>query len=99
MDARSNEIPALPARLADLDLTGEIVTVDALHTQTETARWLIGRGAHYVLTVKANQPSLHAPSPALAPGDDHHTHRRAWPRPPRAAHRPGWTARSSTGRG
>ena len=45
--------------LADLDLTGVVVTVDALHTQRETARHLVDdRGAHYVLTVKGNQPNL-----------------------------------------
>lgn len=65
VDAKSNEIPALPVLLADLDLTGVIVTADALHTQTETARWLVGRGAHYVLTVKANQPTLYAQLAAL----------------------------------
>ncbi|MEX5637824.1 ISAs1 family transposase [Parafrankia sp. FMc2] len=47
VDAKTNEIPALPVLLADLDLTGVIVTADALHTQTETTRWLVGRGAHY----------------------------------------------------
>ncbi|MCK9905155.1 ISAs1 family transposase [Frankia sp. Cpl3] len=55
VDAKSNEIPTLPVLLTGLDLTGVIVTADALHTQTETARWLISRGAHYILTVKANQ--------------------------------------------
>ncbi|WP_230202923.1 ISAs1 family transposase [Parafrankia discariae] len=65
VDAKTNEIPALPVLLAGLDLTGVIVTADALHTQTETARWLISRGAHYVLTVKANQPSLYAQLAAL----------------------------------
>ncbi|OAA22596.1 ISAs1 family transposase [Frankia casuarinae] len=65
VDAKSNEIPALPVLLAGLDLAGVIVTADALHTQTETARWLVGRGAHYVLTVKANQPSLYAQLAAL----------------------------------
>jgi len=41
------------------DLTGVTVTADALHTQREHAHYLHGRGAHYVLTVKANQPKLH----------------------------------------
>ncbi|EFC82589.1 ISAs1 family transposase [Parafrankia sp. EUN1f] len=65
VDAKTNEIPTLPVLLAGLDLTGVIVTADALHTQTETARWLVGRGAHYVLTVKANQPSQYAQLAAL----------------------------------
>lgn len=41
------------------DLAGVTVTADALHTQREHAHYLHGRGAHYVLTVKANQPKLH----------------------------------------
>ncbi|WP_462165957.1 ISAs1 family transposase [Frankia sp. AiPs1] len=58
-------MPALPVLLADLDLTGVIIMADAPHTQIETARWLISRGAHYMLTVKANQPSLYAQLAAL----------------------------------
>ncbi|CAO5160231.1 hypothetical protein FAIPA1_10507 [Frankia sp. AiPs1] len=42
-----------------------IIMADAPHTQIETARWLISRGAHYMLTVKANQPSLYAQLAAL----------------------------------
>jgi predicted transposase YbfD/YdcC len=57
--AKTNEIPELSTLLADLDLTGTVVSADALHTQRETARHLVAdRGAHYVLTVKGNQPSL-----------------------------------------
>ena len=55
---KSNEIPALPELLAPLDLDGAVVTADAMHTQTGTAQWIISRGAHYVLTVKNNQPGL-----------------------------------------
>jgi len=57
--AKTNEIPELAPLLADLDLTGVVVTADALHTQRETARHLVAdRGADYVLTVKGNQPTL-----------------------------------------
>ena len=54
----SNEIPALRDLLAPLDLDGAVVTADAMHTQTGTAEWIRSRGAHYVLTVKNNQPGL-----------------------------------------
>lgn len=37
-----------------------VVTADALHAQRSTADYLHGRGAHYVLTVKRNQPNLYA---------------------------------------
>ena len=57
--AKTNEIPELAPLLAGLDLTDVVVTADALHTLRETARHLVGdRNAHYVLTVKGNQPSL-----------------------------------------
>lgn len=54
----SNEIPALRDLLAPLDLDGALITADAMHTQRSTAQWIISRGAHYVLTVKNNQPGL-----------------------------------------
>jgi hypothetical protein len=57
--ATTNEIPALPALLAPLPLAGAVVTADALHTQAETARFLVeAKHADYVFTVKANQPTL-----------------------------------------
>src|SRR5215217_8244254 len=46
--------------LAGLDLAGVVVTADALHTQRDHASFLVGRGADYLLVVKANQPTLHA---------------------------------------
>lgn len=55
----TNEIPALPALLAPLPLAGTVVTADALHTQAETARFLVEeKQADYVFTVKDNQPTL-----------------------------------------
>ena len=55
---KSNEIPALRDLLEPLDLDGAVITADAMHTRRGTAEWIISRGAHYVLTVKGNQPSL-----------------------------------------
>jgi hypothetical protein len=55
----TNEIPALPLLLAPLPLAGAVVTADALHTQAETARFLVEvKRADYVFTVKDNQPTL-----------------------------------------
>jgi hypothetical protein len=55
----TNEIPCLPPLLDGLPLQGTIVTADALHTQTETARYLVeDKHADYVFTVKDNQPTL-----------------------------------------
>ena len=55
---KSNEIPALRDLLEPLDLDGAVITADAMHTQRGTAEWIISRGAHYLLTVKDNQPGL-----------------------------------------
>ncbi len=35
-----------------------MITADALHCQRETAEHIVGRGGHYILTVKGNQPNL-----------------------------------------
>lgn len=53
---KSNEIPAVRKLCARLDLDGRLVSLDALHTQRETARHLVlEAGADYLLTVKGNQ--------------------------------------------
>lgn len=56
--AKTNEIPEARTLLGDMDITGCVITMDALHTQRETARHLLEHRAHYVFTVKANQPGL-----------------------------------------
>ena len=57
--AKTNEIPELPQLLAPLPLRGRVVSADALHTQRETARYLVeDKQAHYLFTVKDNQPTL-----------------------------------------
>lgn len=55
----SNEITTVREMLTWLDLQGCVVTADALHCQTETARLIVERGGDYVLPVKANQATLH----------------------------------------
>ena len=57
--AKSNEIPAVRDLFKHLHLTGAVVTLDAMHTQTDTAEQITAAGADYVLTVKSNQPGLH----------------------------------------
>ena len=53
VDGKTNEIPQLKVLLDPLDIAGAIVTVDALHTQTETARYVVeDKHAHYVMEVK-----------------------------------------------
>jgi predicted transposase YbfD/YdcC len=71
IDAKTNEIPELAPAIAHLDLTGTVVTLDALHTQAETARHLAeDKHAHYLMIVKGNQPSLLAAVAAALAGPD-----------------------------
>ena len=60
VDAKSNEIPAVRELLkAFADLAGAVITIDAMHTQSDTAQVILGRGADYVMTVKGNMPTLY----------------------------------------
>jgi len=57
--SKSNEIPAARRLLQGQDLLGKIMLTDALHTQDETARQILFEaGGDYLMTVKANQPTL-----------------------------------------
>jgi len=58
VDDKSNEIPAVPELLEMLEIEGCIVTLDALHCQTETVEAILEKRADYVLPVKENQPRL-----------------------------------------
>lgn len=63
--AKTNEIPQIGPMLTGLDqrvpLAGWVITADALHTQRKLARLICqDLGAHYVFTVKDNQPHLTA---------------------------------------
>ena len=55
---KSNEIPALPELLAPWTPAVRSSPPTPRRTRRSTAQWIISRGAHYVLTVKNNQPSL-----------------------------------------
>jgi predicted transposase YbfD/YdcC len=65
VDDKSNEITAIPALLELLELSGCIVTIDAIGCQKEIARQIIEQGADYVLALKANQGTLHADTQTL----------------------------------
>jgi predicted transposase YbfD/YdcC len=58
VDAKSNEITAIPALLAMLELNGALVTIDAMGCQKAIARTIIDQGGHYALAVKDNQGHL-----------------------------------------
>lgn len=59
VDEKSNEIAAIPLLLERLELTGALVTIDAIGTQTDIAEKIVGRGGDYLLPLKANRPLLH----------------------------------------
>ena len=56
---KSNEITAIPKLLHLLDISGCIITIDGIGTQTKIASKIISRGADYLLPVKENQRSLY----------------------------------------
>ena len=66
VEAKTNEIPMFATLLDRIDLAGAVITADAMHAQRAHAEYLVTqRGGHYLLTVKRNQPGLHAQLAAL----------------------------------
>nr|WP_243707901.1 ISAs1 family transposase [Micromonospora sp. KC606] len=60
VDGKTNEITRFAPLLDQIgDLRDTVITADALHCQREHVDYLAERGAHWILTVKGNQPSLH----------------------------------------
>ena len=59
IDEKSNEITAIPKLLKMLEISGSLVTIDAMGCQTKIAKTIIDSGADYVLAVKKNQPTLY----------------------------------------
>ena len=65
---KENEIPAARRLLARLPITGRLVSLDALHTQHQTAgQVVLEAGADYLLTLKDNQPTLLETAQTLVP--------------------------------
>ena len=59
VDEKSNEITAIPKLLQMLEISGCLVTIDAMGCQTEIAKAIIDSKADYVLAVKKNQRTLY----------------------------------------
>jgi predicted transposase YbfD/YdcC len=60
VDGKSNEITAFAPLLDRVDLTGTVVTSDAMHTQRDHADYLVTvKNAAYICVVKRNQPGLY----------------------------------------
>jgi predicted transposase YbfD/YdcC len=59
VDQKSNEITAIPKLLRMLEISGAIVTIDAMGCQKEIAHTIRDRKADYILALKANHERLH----------------------------------------
>jgi hypothetical protein len=98
VDEKPSEIPAVRDLLkAFADLAGAVITIDALHTQIDTAQVILGRGAGYAMTVKGNMPTLYRklkklPWPAIPSASAVSTgHGRRARRTIKVALAPAWT--------
>ena len=59
VDEKSNEITAIPQLLDLLEISGCIVTIDAMGCQKEIAQKIIDNQADYVLALKENHPGTY----------------------------------------
>ena len=59
IDEKTNEIPTIPIILKRLNLKGNIVTWDALNTQTINVKAVIDGGGDYVVPIKGNQGNFY----------------------------------------
>ena len=59
-DEKENEISAIPRLLKRLELTGALVTIDAIGCQHDIGEAILAKGADYLLALKGNQKSLHS---------------------------------------
>ena len=59
VDKKSNEITAIPELLKVLELSGCIVTIDAMGCQKEIVKLVSEQNADYIITLKKNQGKLH----------------------------------------
>ena len=59
VDEKSNEITAIPQLLDFIDVSGAIVTIDAMGCQTDIAKKIVEKQAEYCLALKGNQSGLH----------------------------------------
>jgi predicted transposase YbfD/YdcC len=56
---KGNEITAIPELLKLIELSGAIVTIDAMGCQADIAKAIVAGDGDYILAVKGNQPTLH----------------------------------------
>ena len=59
VEEKSNEITAIPELLEKIQIKGQIITIDAMGTQTAIAEKIRQKRADYVLALKKNQSNLY----------------------------------------
>jgi len=59
VDSKSNEITAIPKLLELIEISGALVTIDAMGCQTEIAEKIVKGKGIYCLAAKKNQPTLY----------------------------------------
>lgn len=71
-DSKSNEIKAIPKLLELLDLSGRIITLDAMGAQRDICQQIIDQNGDYVIALKGNQGSLHEDVALYLKNPQHH---------------------------
>jgi hypothetical protein len=86
-EEKSNEITAIPALLEALDISGCIVTIDAMGCQKAIAQTIVAKNGGYTLALKENHPEVYGEARELfasIPGFNRQVqHRRIWQKPQR----------------
>lgn len=59
VEDKSNEIEAIPALLEEIDISGAVVSIDAMGCQRDIADLIVSKEGHYLLALKENQGSLY----------------------------------------
>jgi predicted transposase YbfD/YdcC len=75
---KRDERSAVPTLLAGRDLTGTVITLDALHTLRTTARQIRAQNGHYLMIVKKNQATLYEYLDMLFSLPAHPADREVW---------------------
>jgi hypothetical protein len=73
---KSNEITAIPELLKKLDLTGKIITIDAMGAQRDICQQIIEGGGDYVISLKGNQGTLHEDAKLFFEDEDIPNHKK-----------------------
>ena len=58
VDDKSSEITAIPLLITSLELSGCIVTIDAMGCQKDITQTIIGHDANYIIAIKENKKKI-----------------------------------------